>query len=204
MDERPAFFETVETALVSLGEETGRLDEMFAWLAGFFEQRYRDISRATGQAIYPLMVMLIAVLILPLPLLARGQRGAYVMTTILGVGAWLASAGTAFAALIARAMRKPHLVRARLARALATATGAGLPLDRIVNLGVAAADHPCVSAHVATMSVDRIRSQPLSRTFTGCPYVPVEMLAAMRVAEQTGDYRTTLTRLAQLYEDGFA
>jgi type II secretory pathway component PulF len=137
-------------------------------------------------------------------MLAAGNVRGYAIATVLGLLAWVGGAGTVFGVLIARALRKPHLVRARLARALATATGAGLPLDAIVRLAVAAADHPEVSAHAAALSPERIRSQPLSRTFAGCPFVPHEMIAAMRVAEETGDVGTTLGRLADLYDDGFA
>lgn len=204
LDERPESFETLERALVVLGEETGTLEESFRWLAEHFDRRYRELTRAVAKSIYPLMVSLIAALILPLPLLARGEQRAWLLATLGGIVLWVAGASTLFTALVARAMRKPKLVRARLARGLTVAAGAGLPVDRIVALGVAAADHPDITAHVARLSGERIRSQPLARTFAGCPHLPHEFLAALRVAEDTGDYEMSLGRLAQLYEDGFA
>jgi type II secretory pathway component PulF len=203
-DERPEIFETMERALIVLGEETGTLEDSFTWLAGHFEQRHRELTRAVSKSIYPLMVSLIAALILPLPMLARGEQRAWLLATLGGIVLWVAAAGSLFTALVAKAMRKPKLVRARLARGLAVAAGAGLPMDRIVALGVAAADHPEITAHVEKLSAARIRSQPLARTFAGCPHIPHEFLAAMKVAEDTGDFEMTLGRLAKLYEDGFA
>jgi hypothetical protein len=46
-----------------------------------------------------------------------------------------------------------------------------------------------------------VSSQPLSRTFTGCPFVDRPMVAAMEVADASGDYSGTLRRMADLYED---
>lgn len=203
-DERPASFETLERALLRLGEDTGTLDHSFGWLSHHFEQRHREITRASAKAIYPLVVSLAAAVLLPLPMLARGETRAYAVTAIVALAGWFTIAGSLYAALVRRAMRKPKLVRARLARGLCTAIEAGVPLDQAVELGVAAADSPEVAAHVAAMSPERIRSQSLARTFAGCPHVPPAFLAALKVAEETGDHRTTIGRLAELYEDGFA
>jgi len=203
-DERMRSFETLERALLTLGEETGTLDRSFGWLASHFEQRHREITAAAAKAVYPLMVSLAAAVLLPIPLLARGERRAYAVTAILALLGWFAAAGSLYAAIVTRAMRKPELVRSRLARGLCTAIEAGVPLDEAVRLGVAAADHPDVAAHVAAMRPERIRSQSLARTFAGCPHVPPEFLSALRIAEETGDHRTTIGRLAELYEDGFA
>jgi len=203
-DERTASFETLERALLLLGEETGTLDQSFGWLAQHFDRRHREITRASAKAIYPLVVSLVAAVLLPIPMLVRGELRAYAITAALALAGWFAMAAGLYAALVQRAMRKPELVRARLARGLCTAIEAGVPLDQAVHLGVAAADSPDVTAHVATMTRERIRSQPLARTFAGCPHVPSAFLAALNIAEETGDHRTTIGRLAELYEDGFS
>ncbi len=203
MQARPAMFDRIETALVVLGEESGSLERSFRWLGEHYERRHREISHAIGKTIYPLMVTLAAALILPIPLLAQGRTGAYAFATIAGLLVWFGAASALVGTLVARKLRQPLLVRARLARGIAIATSAGLPIDSTVRLAVAAADHPEITGYLERISPDRIRSQPMSRTFAACPLVPPEMLAAMRVAEDTGDYETTLGRLAALYEDGF-
>lgn len=48
-----------------------------------------------------------------------------------------------------------------------------------------------------------LASQPMSRTFAGVSVMTPEFMAALEVAERTGDYSNTLRRLAAMYEDGF-
>ncbi len=57
-----------------------------------------------------------------------------------------------------------------------------------------------VRAWVTRQGPARIARQPLAETFRGCPVVTVEALAAMQVADASGDYANTLRRLADLVE----
>jgi type II secretory pathway component PulF len=100
--------------------------------------------------------------------------------------------------------RQPKFVRGRLARALTIAVEAGLPLGRAVELAVAATDDAGIAAHVAAIPATTIATQPLARTFAGCPKIPREMVAAMEVADVTGDYSGTLKKLAELYDGDYA
>jgi type II secretory pathway component PulF len=97
---------------------------------------------------------------------------------------------------------KPALVRARLARALATAIEAGLPLDRAVRLAADASANPQLKAFVHSIPQRTVSTQSLSKTLARCPHLTPEFLGVLEVAEATGDFRV-VARLADLYEDGF-
>lgn len=65
---------------------------------------------------------------------------------------------------------------------------------------MSATANDAIRAHVARFTREQLSSQPLSKTFAGCPVLPPEMTAAMEVAEATGDYAGTLRKMAELYE----
>jgi type II secretory pathway component PulF len=66
---------------------------------------------------------------------------------------------------------------------------------------VSATANEAIRAHVARFTREQVSGQPLSKTFTDCPFVNRPMVAAMDVAEASGDYSGTLRRLADLYEE---
>lgn len=122
------------------------------------------------------------------------MSGWLALITLLGGGLLLAAAKWF--------QQRPKYVRGRLMRALTVGVEGGLPLGRAIELAVAAAANGAVRAYMARFTHDQLSSQPLSRTFAGCPYVDRPMVAAMEVADKTGNYSDTLKRLAELYEGG--
>jgi type II secretory pathway component PulF len=171
-------------------------------LADYFAAKNRMLMKVKQQLTYPFFTGLAATVIAPLPLLFLGRSGVYWFTVLGGLAAWFAFGGSAIVAAARSYANRPAAVRVRLARALATAVEAGLPLDRAVRLSVDATASPEVSAHVGRFSPRVLATQPMTKTFTGCPLITPDMLGSMHVAETTGDY-TTLRKLASLYEDGF-
>jgi type II secretory pathway component PulF len=200
---RPALFEPFEAALLMLGDESGQLEAVLVALGEFFWRQYKMMLVVKRQLAYPMFVGLIATFIAPLPLLFMDQARAYVATVVLGLLAWAFLGGSVIAGRAQAYQRKPAFVRARLARALATAIEAGLPLGRATTLAVRAAGSPALEAHVRQFNEKALTSQPLSRTLEGAPGLTPEFHASLSVAERTGDYTGTLRKLAELYEDGF-
>jgi type II secretory pathway component PulF len=43
----------------------------------------------------------------------------------------------------------------------------------------------------------------LAETFSPAPHMTADLIGALAIADRTGDFSTTLRRLAELYEDGF-
>ena len=196
-------FEPFEAALLVAGEESGTLEQSLRLLADYFASKNRTLMWVKAKLTYPFVTGLAATFIAPLPLVFAGRGGAYGAIVLAGLAAWLVFGGSALVAVARRFANRPALVRARLARALATGVEAGLPLDRAVRLAVDATASPAVTAHVSRFPPRALATQPLTATFAGCPAITPDMLGALVVAEKTGDYATTLGRLAALYEDGF-
>jgi type II secretory pathway component PulF len=192
-----------EGALLKLGEETGSLDKSLRMLADWFTGQHRLLVKLWGKSAYPLFLTLFAAVALPLPLVFLGHTKQYLMIAGAGVALWWTFGGTVVYLPAKFAAGRGKWVRARLARSLTTAIEAGAPLDRALDLALAAAASPELEACVKRVPIAKRRAQPLSLTLSGCPGIPAELIAAIQVAEQTGNWSDSVGRLGQLYEDGF-
>lgn len=196
-------FAPFESALLKLGEETGSLDRSLRMLADWFTGQHRMLVKLWGKSAYPLFLTLFAAVALPLPLVFMDQTKQYFITAGLGVLVWWMFGGTVVYLPAKFSAGRGKWVRARLARSLTTAIEAGAPLDRALDLALAAAASPELESCVKRVPLAKRRAQPLSATLSGCPGIPAEMIAAMQVAEQTGNWSGSLGRLGEMYEDGF-
>jgi len=201
---KPALFAPFEAALLVLGEETGALEQCLRLLADYFAAEHRMMLWVKQKMSYPLTELLAAAVIGPLPLLFTGHAGLYLPAAAAGLTAATLAGGSVLLAVARGYSRRPKFVRGRLARALTIAVEAGLPLGRAVELAVAATDDPAIKAHVAGIPAQTIATQPLARTFAGCPKIPREMVAVMEIAGVTGDYSGSLKKLAALYDGDYA
>lgn len=199
----PGLFRPFEGSLLVLGEESGTLEACLRLLADYFAAEHRMVLGIKKKLAYPMFQALAAAVIGPLPLVFYGRPGAYILTAGAGVTLWIAAGGAVLLAAARWYGGRPKFVLGRLARALTLGVEAGLPLGRVVGLAVDAAASPEIAAHVARIPALALSSQPLARTFAGCPIVPREMLAAMEVADASGNYGETLRRLADLYDGGY-
>lgn len=192
-----------ESALLKLGEETGSLDRSLRMLADWYTGQHKLLVKLWGKSAYPLFLTLFAAVALPLPLVFLGQGRQYLMSAGSGVLLWWMFGGTVVYLPAKFSSGRGKWVRARLARSLTTAIEAGAPLDRALDLSLAAAASPELDACVKRVPLSKRRAQPISVTLSGCPGIPAEMIAAIQVAESTGNWSDTVGRLGQLYEDGF-
>ncbi|MBX3132051.1 MAG: type II secretion system F family protein [Gemmatimonadaceae bacterium] len=199
----PKLFEPFEAALLRMGEESGQLAEMLTHLADFHQRQYRMILQVKKWMTYPMFLTLFAVWVAPLPLIFYGQVKAYFTIVALGLVGWFAGGGVVLAGLAQRYQRRSQFVRARFARTLALCIEAGLPLPRAAMLAAESSGDPQLYAHVRRFGERALASQPLSVTLRGSPILTPELDAALQVAESTGDFGSSLGRLADLYEDGF-
>lgn len=200
---RPQLFEPFEAALLGMAEESGQLEPILGTLAEFQFKQFQMMQHVKKQMTYPLFVSLVAVVIGPLPLLFKVGTAAYVSTVVSGLLGWFFLGGSIFAGRAQRYQQRPAFVRARLARTLAMALEAGLALPRAVRLAGAASGDPSLDTFIKRIPERVLASQPLEVTFAGAPAISPDFIGALHVASQTGDYSTTLRRLAELYEDGF-
>lgn len=198
-----AQFEPFERSLLSLGDESGSLEESLRLLAEFYARKHRLMLKVRKQMAYPLFIGICATVIAPFPLLYFGQVLAYLATVAVGLSAWAVAGGAVVLAVANRYGGTPAMVRARLARALATAIEAGLPLGRAIRLAADASADPEVLRFVQSVDERTLSGQPIVVTLAQCPHMSPDFLAVLQVAETTGDFRNSIARLADLYEDGF-
>ncbi|OGU02695.1 MAG: hypothetical protein A2085_02230 [Gemmatimonadetes bacterium GWC2_71_10] len=203
VSQKPALFLPFEAALLKLGEESGALENCLRLLADYFAAEHRMIQWLKGKMSYPLFNLLAASFIAPFPLLFFGHTASYIAISFGSVTALLLAGGGMLKAAAAWYGQRPKLVLARLLRALTTAMEAGLSVDRAVTLAVDASGSEAIKAHIRRQG-KAVGRQPLGKTFDGCPIVPRQAVAAMNVAEATGDYSSTLQKLAELYDEGFS
>jgi type IV pilus assembly protein PilC len=196
-------FEPMERAILVLGEETGTFEEALQLLAQFYQSKHRLILWIKKQMAYPMFTAICMVFIAPFPLLYFGQTGAYIAFVATGCVAWVTSGGSFLVMMAERFGKRPPLVRARFARALATGVEAGLPLPRAIRLAAEAAADPQLSAFVNAMDEHQLAAGGLQETFSKAPHMTADLIGALAVADRTGDFSTTLRKLADLYEDGF-
>lgn len=195
-------FEDFERALLTLGEESGQLDDVLRLLGDFYTRKHRLMVWVKKQLAYPLFTVLIGCFIVPFPLLFFGSARAYALVAFTGVALLLLGSEAIVAALASRYGRKPPLARARMARSLATAVEAGLTLPRAVRLAADASANAAIHDFVARIPERQLATTSIGDSLARCPHITPELAAVLATAERTGDF-SPLTRLAELYEDGF-
>lgn len=195
-------FEDFERALLTLGAESGRLDDALRLLGDFYMKKQQLMNAVKKQLTYPMFTGVAACFIAPFKLAFDGNLSAYFIAAFGGTTLLIAMGGGIVAAVAAAYGRKPAMARARMARALATAVEAGLTLPRALRMAADASASPEIRAHVTRYSEKQLGSQSVATTLAGCPHLTPDFVSFLQTAEKTGDF-TTLSRLAELYEDGF-
>lgn len=189
-----------ETTIVALGKESGKLEDCLRLLADYFAAEDRMVLTVINKAAYPMFVALAGAVIGPLPLAFKVGVGAYLLSAGSAVTLWVVAGGSLLLGTVNRYLQQPKYVRGRLLRSLTFAIEAGLPLGRAATLAAEATGNGEVIAHVRLVGPKSTASQSLARTFAGCPLVPAHVVAAMEVAEASGDFTGTLKRMAELEE----
>lgn len=189
-----------EIALLRLGAEAGKLEETTRLLADYFAAEYRALQAVLRHATYPMFTALAATFIAPFPLAFFGHVAAYLVVVAGGLALWAGAGGGLLLGVVRKYLHQPKYVLGRLLRALTFAIEAGLTLGKAVALAVEAADDPAITQHVGRQGAARVGGQPLAETFRGCPGLPFPVIAALEVAEASGDYTGALKSLADLYE----
>lgn len=195
-------FEPFERSLLTLGDESGSLDDTLRLLGDFYMKKHQLMLWVKKKMAYAVFTAIAACFVAPFPLLFFGYPRAYALSAFAGVAFVLFGAHSALAAVAARFGRRPPLARARMARALATAVQAGLSLPRAVRLAADASANSRIRAFVERIPEHRLATASIGTSLIGCPHLTPDFLGVVATAEHTGDF-TALTRLAELYEDGF-
>ena len=196
-------FDSFERGVLTLGEESGGFEEALGFLAAYFAAEYRAVQTVKRWLAYPMATGVAAISIVSFPILFFGDALKYMAV----VSAQLIAAFFFGGAIIGSVARwhsnRQEFVLARFLRALAMGVEAGLPLAKVTEFAVAAAAHPDLTAHLERTPRLERGSQPLAKTFAGCSVLPFEVLAALEVADETGNYGDTLRKLARMYDGNY-
>ena len=193
-----------ESATLELGEESGRLEDVLGLLGDYFTAEHRMMMWVKRKLAYPMTTTVTAIFIAPFPILFFGDIQLYVVVVVSELVAVLLLGGTVLAAAARWFGRRARFVVGRFCRALTLGIEAGLSLDRVTELAVAAAAHPELTRHLNRVPRRQRAGQPLSKTFAGTTMLPPNVVAALEVAEASGDYGGTVRKLAELYDGGYA
>jgi type II secretory pathway component PulF len=196
----PDLTSTFESAVLALGGESGKLEQAMGALVTHFKSEHALLLKVWTKLTYPLMTSLAAIWIGPLPLIFAGRSSAYLVAVVAGTALWYGAGGGVIVALTKTYANKPEFVLARLTRAIATGVEAGLPLDRVSQFAAQVTGHADIIRHVRQFTPRQLATQSVSETFNGCVEIPHEVIAAMKVAEVSGDFSGALRKLADLYE----
>jgi type II secretory pathway component PulF len=195
-------FEDFERSLLTLGEETGRLDDALRLLGDFYMKKQELVNAVKKKMAYPMFNGVAACFIAPLIFAFTGRVGTYFAVAFGSVTLLVLAGGSIIGAVAGRYGRKPILARARMARSLAIAIEAGLTLPRALRMAAQASANPEIRNHVWRFSEKQLASQSAVATLAGCPHLTPDFVSYLETAEKTGDY-SLLSKLADMYEDGF-
>lgn len=196
----PKMLTSFEAGTLRLGEASGQLEQVLKFLAEYFGAEYRAVQKVKGMLVQPVITAIVAMFIVAFPVLYYGNPLGYAVTVGLEVAALLFVGGTVLASVARWYRNRPEFVVGRFCRALAMGIEAGLPLAPVTEFAVAAADHPELQAHLSRIPPRERGNHPLATTFGGCRVLPFEVIAALEIADATGNYGDTLVKLAQMYD----
>lgn len=203
-----------EVKWLELGERSGRLDTVLTELACYTEQLHRMRRRMLMGLVLPVVVLIVAAFVVPLPgWFATGNTAAYLMSSV----GFLALIGMTIALLGFVVRNLPNTVRDRLLRGVPVANRAwqqfqlwqvarGLEMLLAAGASVVPAlrlvADACASPSVARAlrgAADAAENsgQPVSVSLEKSGQVPAQWTALWAVGEQTGRLEEMLARLAE-------
>lgn len=215
----PEVFTELEAALVAVGEATGGLDRNLDRLAERRENAIRDTERLVTGLIYP-AILVVAALFLPrLYVWVQHSFWAYlwsVFTTAMPLFAGLGLAGGAVffwrrsspesfdrvlldVPVIGSALKK--LALSRFSDSLAALYSGGVEIRRALRLSVRALGNRHLERRCAGMGELVTKGATLAEALTGAGVFPHELIAAVAVAERTGELDPVLSRLARHHQE---
>lgn len=208
-----------DKALLEAGEKSGRLDECFRLLAGYYEERAKLAREIIGQMIYPFCIVHFALLVFPVSLLVgavlRGEWTALLVEkavafgTLYGLGAVLVLGGSGTRAQWWRATMEQlmglvpvlgsarrNLALARLTAALEALFSAGVGIVDSWELAARASGSPALAREVLKWR-PKIETEQLSpgEILEHARAFPPMFTSLYRTGEVSGQLDDTLKRL---------
>ncbi len=208
-----------DKALLEAGEKSGRLDECFRLLAGYYEERAKLTREVIGQMIYPMMVVHFACLVFPvkvltaailndawLPLLLNkvlifgtlyGVLAALVLASSGSYGQrWEATMERVLALVPVLGRARQNLALARLTSALEALFSAGVGIVDAWELAARASGSPALANEVALWRPQiEVQHKTPGEILADGNVFPAMFTSLYRTGEISGQLDDTLQRL---------
>ncbi len=230
--EYPEEFSELTTAVIAMGEQTGRLDEAFAQVATYLEREYSLRQMIMRETFYP-KVLLVCCIIIPcaIPALIEALRGSVwlgLWIFIKNVSKWALGLGIPIylAYLIYRSLGKGKQMRegldslklhipllgavvrrlalAKFARALSYTYSAGVPMAQAITLSASAMGNSILERRFKSAVPLVQRGYKLSEALGKAPDVDDMAMHMLQTGEQTGELDATMECLADHFEQAAA
>ncbi len=212
-----------DLSLIRAGEESGRLDECFRSLAGYYRERTELSKRVIAHSIYPILVLHVAIIVFPpqaLVDLIQGDPMPYliqklsILGTIYAAGLFFLhvvqrEGGHGWQSLMERLLHRipllgsarRNLAFGRLAMALEALITAGVGIVQAWPAAARASGSPAIARAVAKAHPKMEHGWMPSDTLRELGIFPSHFLGLYQTGEQSGKMDETLRRLHTHYQD---
>ena len=211
-----------DVALIEAGETSGRLAESFKLLGDFYQEQARLVSRVISAMIYPVFLLVFAVLIFPTSLLSElvwyGRTGKYFankLQLLLPLCAVTFVVIWALQARRARAWRnflerlfsivpvvgglQRNLALARLSAALEALINAGVTIIEAWDIAAQAAGSQRIERAVAEAKLQLLQGETPGEVISQQPIYPDLFTSTYRTGEVSGQLDDALRRMYRHY-----
>jgi len=229
----PEEFSALTTAVIAMGEQTGRLDESFAQVAAYLERDYSLRQMVMRETFYPKMLLAFCIIIpSAIPALIEALTGSVwlgLWIFIKNIGKWVLGLGIPiylayliYHSLMARSQQSREMVDsmklhlpllgavvrrlalAKFARALSYTYSAGVPMDQAVTLSASAMGNSILERRFTSTVPLVQKGYKLSEALGKAPDIDDMALRMLRTGEQTGEIDATMQRVADHFEEAAA
>jgi len=226
----PEEFSELTTAVIAMGEQTGRLDESCDQVASYLEHEYSLRQMVMRETFYP-KVLLAFCIIIPsaIPALIEALMGSVwlgLWIFIKNIGKWALGLGIPiylayliYHSLMAKSQQsreavdsmKLHipllgavvrrLALAKFARALSYTYSAGAPMGQAITLSASAMGNSVLARRFKSAVPLVQKGYKLSDALGKAPDIDDMVLGMLRTGEQTGEIDATMERVADHFEE---
>ncbi len=226
--EYPDEFSELTTAVIAMGEQTGRLDESFDQVAGYLEREYSLRQMIMRETFYP-KVLLVACILIPLAIPALIQAimgsiwsGLWLFLKTLAKWGLILGIPGGLVYLVYRSLGKTQqsregldslklhipligpvvrrLALARFARALSYTYSAGVPMAQGISLAAAVTGNAILERRFQDAVPLVQQGYKLSDALGKAPDIDDMAMRMLRTGEQTGELDKTMERVAEHFE----
>ena len=220
----PGWLPIFDVALLTAGEQSGRLDSSFQILGEYYDDRARLARQVISGLTYPLFILHFAILVIPFPqLFLTGNWGPYLSQTLgplipawgivlLFLYAGQARRGIRWRGVVEGVLRqipvlgkaRHHLALSRLSLALEALLSAGVPVISAWPMAAAASSSPALERAVAGWKQALLTGESPADLLRSTRAFPEMFSNLYSTGEISGKIDDTLKRLRRYYQDDSA